>query len=86
VEDHHLEAASAARVDHRVVKISKLLQTSHLKKRFLGVRQPLQHALQFAVRTAKVLVQKLEHRRQRAVNATVQDKFDEFAKACSAKW
>ena len=38
-EHRHLVVASAALVDHRVVKTSKLLQTLHLKKQCLGVRQ-----------------------------------------------
>ena len=39
VEHRHLVADNAGQVDHRVVKISKQLQTSHLKKQCSGVRQ-----------------------------------------------
>jgi hypothetical protein len=38
-EHHHLVAVNADLVDHHVVKTSKQLQTLHLKKRCLGVRQ-----------------------------------------------
>jgi hypothetical protein len=36
--------------------------------------------------TARVQVQKLEHRQQRVVNVMVRAKCDVFVKACSAKW
>ena len=38
-EHHHLVAVNADLVDHHVVKTSKQLQTLHLKKQCLGVRQ-----------------------------------------------
>jgi hypothetical protein len=36
--------------------------------------------------TAKARALKPEHRQQRVANATVQAKYDEFAKACLVKW